>query len=217
LNLWSNGLLSGTPTQAGTYTFTITATDTIGITTSKSYTVAINPAVSICTSTLPSWTVSKSNYRHSFNATGGTGTLSWKVTSGGLPTGLTLSSNGLLSGTPTAARTFTFTITATDTLGAASSKTYAVVINPAVSISTSFLPNWTAGKSGYRQTFSAIGGTGPLAWKITAGNLPTGLTLSSSGVLSGTPTVAKTFTFTITATDSVGAIYSKSFSMIINR
>src|SRR5262249_30448272 len=77
---------------------------------------------------------------------------------------------------------------------------YSVTINPPLAITTSTLPNWTANVAGYSQNISATGGTGTFGYSST-GTLPPGLTLSTSGVLSGTPTNPGTYTFAVTATD----------------
>ncbi len=216
LTLSTAGLLSGTPTVAGTFNFTVTATDSVGATGSKAFTVVINAAVSITTATLPDWTVNKSGYSQTIANTGGTGASTFGVTAGALPTGMTLSAAGLLSGTPTAANTFNFTVTATDTVGATGSQAYTVVINAALAVSPATLPNWTVNQAGYSQTITNTGGTGASTFGVTAGAIPTGMTLSAAGVLSGTPTVANTFNFTVTATDTVGATGSQAYTVIIN-
>src|SRR5581483_3846229 len=177
LTVSTGGVLSGTPTATGSFTFTVTATDSVGATGSQAYTVVINPAVSITTLTLSNWTLNQAGYSQTINASGGTGALTFKVSSGAPPTGLTLSTGGVLGGTPTVAGTFTFTVTATDTVGATGTQTYTVVITPAVTVSQSLLPNWTINQAGYSQMFSATGGTGTLTPSIQ-GTAPSGLTLS---------------------------------------
>jgi len=212
----ATGVLNGTPTSAGTFNFTITATDTVGATGSQAYTVVINPPVSITTASLPNWTVNKAGYSQTITNTGGTGASTFAITAGTAPTGLTLGAGGLLSGTPTATGTFNFTVTATDTVGATGTQAYTVVINPPVSITTASLPDWTVNKTGYSQAVAATGGTGAKTFAVTAGAIPTGMTLSAGGLLSGTPTVANTFNFTITATDTVGATGSQAYTVVIN-
>jgi hypothetical protein len=215
LTLSATGVLSGTPSSAGSFSFTLTATDTVGATGSKSYTVVINPAVKITTTTLANWTVNRSGYSQTISATGGTGAKTFATSSGTLPSGLSLNTSGVLAGTPSAAGTYNFTVTATDTVGATASQSYTVTINPVVTITTSSLASGTVNQAGYSQTVSASGGTGALSFNAS-GTLPPGLTLSSAGVLSGTPSTAGSFTFTVTATDSVGATGSKSFTVVIN-
>src|SRR5208282_2740871 len=164
-------------------TFTVTATDTVGASGSQSYTVTINSAPVITTTTLANWTVNQPGYSQTISATGGTGAYSFSRTAGALPTGLNLSTAGVLSGTPTATGSFIFTITVTDSTGSTGSHNYTVVINPAVVITTTSLPNGIVSQS-YNQTISATGGTGSKTFATTGGTLPAGLTLSTGGVLS---------------------------------
>jgi hypothetical protein len=210
-----NLVIGGTPTAAGTETFTVTATDGVGATASQDYSVVVNSTVAITTTSLPNWTANLSGYSQTINAVGGTGTITFSLSAGTLPSGLTLSTAGILSGTPTTAGSFTFTVTATDSVGGSAGQGYTVIINPVVTVTTTTLPTWTASFAGYNQTIAATGGTGSLAFSST-GTLPGGLMFSSGGVLSGTPTTAGSFTFTVTATDTLGASGSQGFTLVIN-
>ena len=112
------GVLSGTPTTTGTSSFTVTATDSknSGLTGSQAYTLAVNPASSLTVSraTLPNATANIA-YSSTLTAMGGSGTYTFAVSSGSLPSWLALNATtGVLSGTPTTTGTSTFTITATD-------------------------------------------------------------------------------------------------------
>src|SRR6185295_15132498 len=69
--------------------------------------------------------------------------------------------------------------------------------------------------SPYSQTLIASGGESPYAFTVPIGAVPTGLLLSNGGTLSGTPTVASTFVFTVQATDAVGCAGSAQFSVSI--
>jgi uncharacterized repeat protein (TIGR03803 family) len=215
LTLTSQGVLSGTPSAAGSYTFTISVSDGFGSSASQSYTVVISPALIITTTALPAWTVNQAGYNQTILATGGTGTPTFSA-AGTLPPGLVLSTSGILSGTPTTLGAYTFTVTATDTLGISNSQAYTVTINSQVTITTTSLFNWTVNIAGYNQTIHAGGGTSPVAFATTTGTLPTGLSLSSTGVLSGKPTATGSFAFTITATDAVGVSVSQSYTISIN-
>jgi len=207
LTLSSTGALSGTPTAGGTFTFTVTATDsstgTGPYSGSHSYTLTVNPAtISLSPTTLTAATAGV-KYSHTITAKGGTAPYSFTVSAGSLPPGLTLSSGGVLSGTPTSAGSYTFTVTATDSSTGtgpySGSLSYTLVVN--LRLSPTALPAATAGIS-YSKTITASGGTAPYTFAVTAGSLPPGLTLGSNGLLSGTPTTAGTFKFTVTATDS---------------
>lgn len=72
---------------------------------------------------------------------------------------------------------------------------------PALAVTTTTLPSGTVGTA-YSQTLAATGGVSPYTWAVTVGSVPAGLSLSSAGVLSGTPTTAGTSAFTVQATDS---------------
>jgi hypothetical protein len=197
LTLSSAGTLSGTPTVAGPNSFSITVSDSESHakTATLAATLFINDsAVTITTgATLPAGTVG-SAYSQTLAATGGTAPYTWTVASGTLPAGLALSSGGVVSGTPTAAGSSTFTIQATDSASTAKTATLAatLVVNPppTLAITTaSPLPSGTVGTPYAGVTFAATGGVPPYKWSIPAGSIPPpGLSLSSGGVLSGTPT-----------------------------
>ncbi len=215
LALTSAGVVSGTPATAGTYGFTITATDAYASTGSQLYSVVIAaPAISLSPGTLPGGTTAVA-YSQTVTASGGSSPYSFAVTAGSLPTGLALTSAGVLSGTPTAAGTYGFTITATDAFGSTGAQAYSVgVMAPAIVLAPAALPAGQAGTA-YSQTISASGGVGPYIFSLTSGTLPDGLALATDGTLSGTPTAPGAPTFTVTATDSNGAIGSRSYTLTI--
>lgn len=141
-------------------------------------------------------------------APGGAAPYTYAVTAGALPAGVTLSSAGVLSGSPTQGGSFAFTITATDASGApgpyGGSRALTLTVGaPSIAITPATLPNGQI-EAAYSQALSASGGVAPYRYVVTAGALPTGLTLSSAGVISGTPTVSGSFNLSITATDASG-------------
>jgi hypothetical protein len=215
LTLSSGGVLSGTPTTAGSYTFRVRATDAGSYSGSRSYTVAIIGAtITVSPSSLPNGTVG-SAYSATVSASGGTAPYSYAVTTGALPGGLSLSSGGALSGTPTASGTFNFTVTATDSTSQTGSQAYTVTVAAApIIVQPATLPGATVA-SAYSQAITATGGTGGFSYAVTAGALPAGLSLSSAGVLSGTPTASGTFTFTVTATDSASQTGSRAYTLTV--
>jgi hypothetical protein len=211
------GLLSGTPTTPGSYTFTVLVTDSVGVRASATYTLTVaQPPLTISTASLPAGTVG-APYSFTLDATGGTPPYSnWRVTDGALPSGLTLDANGQISGTPLAAGSGAVQISVTDRAGQTASKRFNWTVNPAeLSITTASLPNATVGAA-YSQTFVAAGGTPPYTW--TAASLPAWLALSTGGVLSGTPTQSGSFTFTVTVIDSASprATASRQFTVTVN-
>ncbi|GAB3753153.1 hypothetical protein GCM10028817_18540 [Spirosoma pomorum] len=159
------------------------------------------PTITIAPTTLPGGTVGLA-YAQTFTASGGTAPYTYAVTAGALPAGMTLTSSGTLSGTPTAGGTFNFTVRAIDVGGFISTRAYSLAIAaPTITVSPASLPNGTAGTA-YSLNITASGGTSPYTYAVTAGALPAGMTLAANGVLSGTPTVSGTFTFTVRAQDS---------------
>jgi large repetitive protein len=203
LSLSSSGVLSGTPTASGSYSFTVTLSDGV-VSVSRTYssfTVA-NASISIAPSSLPNGTVG-AVYSQTLSASGGTSPYAFTITAGALPAGLSMSSSGVISGTPTAGGTFNLTVRATDADSNTATKTYSgwTIAAPIVTVSPSTLSSGTQG-SAYSQAITANGGIAPYTFVITSGSLPSGLTLSSNGTLSGTPTSYGTFTFTVTAMDS---------------
>jgi hypothetical protein len=151
---------------------------------------------------LPGGTVG-TPYGQQFTAANGNAPYAYTVTAGALPAGLTLgNSSGLLSGTPTAGGSFRFTVQAKDGNSATMSQAYTLSIAPPViTVSPATLASSTFGAS-YSQTIAAGGDTAPYSYEVTAGTLPSGLSLSLSGVLTGTPAATDSFSFTVTATDS---------------
>src|SRR6188474_2812453 len=224
----STGAISGTPTVAGTSSFTIGVTDARGQSDTQALSITIgqvppppNPP-SITTTTLLEGTVGVF-YSQPVLVTGGTGTLTWTISAGTLPANLNLNQiNGVISGTPTAAGTSSFTVRVQDAGGVADTQALSITINqpappPAPNITTTTLPGGTIGQF-YNQTLQATGGTGGLTWSITAGNLPAGLNLNqTTGVISGTPIVpADTSTFTVRVADAAGQSDTQALSIQIN-
>ena len=200
----TSGKISGTPLTAGTYNFTVQATNSFGNNTKAlSIVVAAATAPVITTTTLPGGTTGTA-YSTQLAAIG-SAPITWSLSSGSLPNGLTLSASGVISGTPTAAGTSNFTVKATNSAGNAT-KALSIVITAATvapTITTTTLPGGTTGTA-YSQTL-AVTGTAPITWSLASGSLPNGLTLSASGVISGTPTEANSFNFTVKATNSAGS------------
>ena len=205
LTLTTGGALSGTATAAGTFNFTVTATDANGQSASRAYTVAVAvPAMTLTPATLPNGTAGTA-YSQALTISGGIAPYTTTLT-GTLPAGMVFNAATLtFSGTPTQAGTFTFSVTVTDSTGgtpATVTNSYTITIAaPAVTLTPATLPNGTAGVA-YTQTFGASGGIAPYTFAVSAGALPAGLGLTPGGVLSGTPTAAGTFNFSVTVTDS---------------
>jgi Putative Ig domain/IPT/TIG domain len=209
----STGVLSGTPTSAGTFTFTIKVTDKSGLSDSKSASITIIPGPSMTFAAPPKgWT--HTVYLYTLTASGGTAPLAWTVISGSLPAGVILSSDGNLTGTPTATGTFSFTVKVTDANG--QSATQATSLTIATGVTTTFpAPPAAVVGAPYSVTLTASGGTTPYAWSVNAGTLPPGIVLSSAGVLAGTPTTAGSYSFSVNVIDSNGGISTASITLAV--
>jgi Putative Ig domain/Galactose oxidase, central domain/Kelch motif len=200
---------TATPEESPTPTPTATATSTPTPTPTP-----ICPTINVGPNSLPNGKVGHS-YSKNMSAGGGSSPYTFTVSSGSLPPGLTLSSGGSLSGTPTTEGMFTFTIQAQDRNGCTGSRQYTVTINcPTINLGPAGLPDGKVGNS-YSKTITADHGNSPYTFSVSSGSLPPGLTLSPGGVLSGTPTTAGTFTFTVQATDSYQCTGSKQYSLKI--
>jgi uncharacterized repeat protein (TIGR01451 family) len=209
----STGLLAGTPTTAGTYSFTVKVTDNSGLTSTEAATVTIIPGPSMTFAAPPGgWT--NTVYGYTLTASGGTSPLTWSVSSGSLPAGISLSPSGNLSGTPTATGTSSFTVKVTDANGQSATQATSITIAAGVSI-TSAAPQAAAVNSAYSYTFTATGGTTPYTWSVNAGTVPPGLTLSAAGVLSGTPTTTGSYPFTVNVIDANKGVATASITLVV--
>ncbi len=213
-----NGVASGTPTMTGLYSFKVTVTDSTGASASQSYGLTINPAVTITTTTLADGMVNQLGYGQIISATGGTGTKAFALKSGVLPPGLTLSSGGVLSGKPTAAGSFGFVVSATDTVGATALQTFSLTITSTDTLKLRpYLQLQAAvNQPAYNETIYATGGVAPYTFATTSGMVPPGFSLNPDGVLFGTPSLAGTYTFTVEAVDSVGNTGSQTYEVVVN-
>jgi hypothetical protein len=160
--------------------------------------------LSITTTSLPSPSIGVP-YSTAVTAAGGTPPYSWTVSAGSLPPGLSLSSSGAITGTASAQGTYRFTVQATDgstptPLTATAALTLSVSVPPLV-VTTTAIPNAMLGAS-YGASLAASGGTAPYTWSIIGGSFPAGLTLSSTGAITGTPSAQGSSTFTVQVVDS---------------
>lgn len=227
LNLNTNGAITGrTTSNGGTFDFTVTVTDqgTPPLTAMHDFTliVAPAPALSITTTSL-NGAVQATPYNQGLTATGGVPPLTWSISSGALPPGLTLdASTGQISGTPTTQGTTSFTVTVKDSSllppnnqPQTASQALSITVGPPgpLTIVTTSLPEANSATL-YSQQIHTTGGIGPFNWKLTSGILPSGLSLDpATGVISGTVTAVSTNTFSVQVTDSQNAQASATFTI----
>lgn len=222
----ASATVAGTPSKTGTFTFTVRVANGTSSAT-KSLTILIKeqtpPTIAISTNTVPNGTMGTA---YSTNiASDCTGTCTWSVSEGALPGGLTLAAvsgntaSATISGTPTAAGAFTFTLRVTNGTSTAT-KSFTITIadsTPTITI-TGSLPNGTMGTAYSATIASDCAGT--CSWSVSQGALPGGLTLAAvsgntaSATISGTPSAAGAFTFTVQVTNGTST-GSKSYTITI--
>ncbi len=163
-----------------------------------------------------------SGYTFRITVSGGTSPYTVTLDSGSLPTGLSFAGDNAgatISGTPSAYGTYTFTIQAVDYNGYIGTQTYSFTVGaPVITILPSTIPGATAPAS-YSTTFTASGGIAPYTFDVLSGSLPTGLSLSSAGVLSGIAAgadTAVTYNFVLRATDATSQVGTQSYTVTIN-
>jgi hypothetical protein len=180
------------------------------------------PAFALYVSTsgpsLPGGTVSVA-YSLTLASALGVAPVTWALQtgSGALPTGLSLSSTGVISGTPSSAATFSFTVEATDFKGIVAPADFTITTvtsGTPLQIDTATLAGGVVGVA-YSATVTASGGTAPRTFSIQSGSLPTGLSLASTGVISGTPTTVQTKSVKIKVTDNVAATANRTYTISV--
>ncbi len=218
----STVLISGTPTQSGmSGQVVVSLQDATGATASGTYSLTINPPPSLGRLSAIQWTANQPQYPGAIPISGGTTT--YRIIAGtGLPPGLSPVVSGtaiVFTGIPTQAGSFGIALTLQDSAGATASGTYTLTVAPAsfLTLGPAVLPAETAGLS-YSASIQATGGYGSYNYALVSGSLPPGLFLSGSGVLSGTTTVAGSWTFTVQATDAAvtGLSGTQVYSLIVN-
>jgi len=216
------GLYTGAPIlQASNYQVKVQATDSAGHVTSDTIVLYTLSSLAITTTSLPNGQVNVA-YSQQLAATGGgspTGgapVYAWSASD--VPVGFpfSLSSAGVLQGTSTSSGTWTFTANVADSLAvpdtASQSLTVTVSASNLAITTTSPLPGAVAGVA-YSTTLAATGGVPPYTWGLVAGSLPSGLSLGSNGIISGTTSAVGSYTITVQVTDSVTSTAQKQFTL----
>lgn len=153
---------------------------------------------------LPPGTVGSQYGPAALTAAGGTPPYSWSLSPGSsLPAGLALQSTGIISGTPTAGGTTTFTILVSDSAGLKSAADRTITVYTSLVITTPpGLPPGQAGTTYLPVSLAAVGGTPPYTWSMTTGAGTNNFVISTGGTISGTPAAGGSTEFSVTVTDS---------------
>ncbi len=232
---WSGNpvVISGNPTKVGTFSFNLKLSANCGggmfggsqsITRSFSITVIAGIDPIITTLTLPDGLIN-ATYSQNIDGAYGVEPYTWAITSGTLPTGLSMAStspSATISGTPTVLGVYTFTVELTDASLKVDSKEYTINISNILITTSSPLPNGMEGdvynSAGPGITFTGIGGaSASYVWSVPDGaDLPPGLSLTSGGLLSGVPTATGSYYFLVELTDGTD-FTSKWFDIYIEQ
>ncbi|MEK7404661.1 MAG: putative Ig domain-containing protein, partial [Acidobacteriota bacterium] len=226
----STGVLSGTPTGPGYWSFQVRITDNAGAELRKHYTLGV-VGVPLTVPYIRSWpfddfVIGQQSDWRSADTNGGKPPYTFSLFSGALPAGITLQTPAdlrpcltnpgvLLAGTPTALGPYTFALQATDSSAPAQTtgRLHTVRVSP---LSPENLPDGTLGVA-YSQKLRVIGGTPPYTLSIVEGQLPNGLSMDSSGQVTGTPTETSWwFWFRLRVTDAAGNSYTGGHGIRIN-
>jgi hypothetical protein len=211
----SAGLIYGTPVSSGTFTFTVQVRDINLVSASQQFNLTVVAGLAITTSAQLPEGVVNSPYSQTLTASGGTIPYLWALAQGSLPSGLSLLTGGVIAGTPKASGNSTFSIQVTDNVGATVIKQFSLTIAAGLAITSAVLPQGTLGQAYGPFTLAAVGGSQPYTWSVSAGSMATGLSLSSSGVINGTPTKAGAFNFTVQVKDSNGSAATLAFTISV--
>ena len=196
----ANGTISGTPTVTGTFSYTVTIKDSDGNTGTINCSLTVNPPpATSCVSITAIKGVAITPV--TMVGSGGSGG-PYTFSATGLPTGLTISTSGTISGTPSVSGTFPYTVTITDNGGRSGTLSCSVTVGDAPATSCVSITA-TQGTAITPVTLVGTGGAGG-PYTFSATGLPAGMTMSTSGTISGTPTVSGTFSYTVTVKDKNG-------------
>ncbi|HEU5021723.1 MAG TPA: FG-GAP-like repeat-containing protein, partial [Bryobacteraceae bacterium] len=216
IGLGSNGLLSGNPSAAGTFTFTARASDGASPPATAQLSITVFSQLSILTTSLPNGVIGSAYGPLSISAKGGSGAFTWSAS--GLPEGLNLSAAGSLSGTPAAVADSLVAFTVTDS-AAGQSLTAKIPLSIVPATTTlkanpSILTAGAAAGDSVTGLFTASGGTPP--YKFSASGLPAGISLSETGELSGSTTAPGTYSAAVTVTDSAATAATATAGLTIH-
>ncbi len=212
IELRSEGRLIGAPTDTGSNSFTLRAqSGSVGA--AAAFTLRVSrPPLWITTTDLPNASLGIS-YSQFLDVDGGQGAVVWSLASGTLPPGITLSASGVVSGNASGLGTFPFVVHAQRGSLAAERSLSVQVVPPPLAIITDSLPPAKVGDA-YSVQLERSGGIATASWSVTQGTLPSGMTLSPGGLLSGTPSVAGMTTFRVSVVSGAATV-SRQFSLAI--
>ena len=209
LSMSAGGMISGTASTTGSVTINFQVRDAVSKSAQKSITInVVPPPPAVATASVSQ---GEKNKPYSFNliASGGKPPYRWALVLGSLPAGLSLSTTGVLTGTPTVDGSFDFTVEVTDAEGKTARKALTLIVQPPPLVIETPAAFDVGRGSQFSLTLSASGGRGPYTFAVTSGALPAGLSLNpTSGVIAGVPTVEGSYSAVVGVRDQVDALAS---------
>ncbi len=204
LDLSENGRIYGIPAEHGLFYFTVQVTDDLGASSRQTLSLRVADTIVIVTDILAP-AVRSGSYAAKLWASGGTPPYTWRLTAGGLPTGLHLTREGRIAGIPVRTGTFPFAVRVRDFTGREATATLELRVESRESphLKTEILPTAILGEP-YLHYLEVEMGTTPFEWSLLSGKLPTGLTLFLNGAVSGTPEQFGHFVCRVRVTDGAG-------------
>jgi hypothetical protein len=215
----ASGLVAGTPTTSGTYGFTIFAkVNSDSRSDTKALQIVVRDPLAITTAAPFEQRRALGEARVPFESTwqssGGSGSYTWSVTAGTLPPGVTFA-NGAFSGTPRAPGTYPFAVSVADTEGRTASAAARISVTGNLTITTIVLRPAKVSKL-YGATLRTSGGVKPIAWRISAGKLPSGVHFDRVlGSLVGVPKQAGRYRLAFEATDALRVVARKTLTLTV--
>jgi len=215
--LSSQGVLSGTPTVEGSWTFVVRATGGGGVSDTETETLSVRQPL-VATSPFRGEALKAEvgiPYTADVKAAGGSGTYTYAVASGTLPEGLELGTDGTVSGTPTTAGRYTFGIRVSDSEGRTTTVNTALRVADELLITTARLKPAKVGKA-FRAQIATIGGVAPKQWTIVRGKLPAGVKFGKKlGLFLGIPTKAGNYKLALRVVDALDAKSTRNVTIVV--
>jgi large repetitive protein len=217
----SNGVISGTPTTEGSYTFQVHAALDATRKHFQTYSLTVRQPLAIAatkplaTPPLPTaWEVGVP-FSAKLTPSGGSATYAFNLKDGTLPTGVTLGADGALAGTPRAAGVFRATVTLSDNEGRTLDYALSFGVAKPLAVSTLTLKPGKVGRL-YRAKLASTGGLPPKKWKVLTGPLPKGIRFTPAlGTLSGTPTKAGSYRVAFQVTDGLNVVAKRTLRIVV--
>lgn len=214
VTLSSSGLLSGTPTAEGSYTFVVQAAGGGGATDTETETLTVRQPMTVTSQLTGAVKAEVGVAIHATgSASGGSGTFTWSVTKGALPSGLVLGPDGAVTGSPAVAGRYSFTLTVKDSEGRTKDIAVTMVVGSKLTFSKVKLKTAKAGAA-YRARIGLTGGVAPVTLTIR-GKAPKGMKITKTGLLLGTTKTKGTYRFTVTARDALGVSAKTTLTLVV--